>query len=99
MRYLVRGGWVESLSAKRTLRRVEYSGKAVRQLGTKCVKRPKTTVKWEYDGHSGETDSVKQEKKAARLASGREVKYVRGLQVLQDGGRPRRGWQRSCPGP
>ena len=85
LRYLVRGGWVESLSAKRTLRRVEYSGKAVRQLGTKCVKRPKTTVKWEYDGHSGETDSVKQEKKAARLASGREVKYVRGLQVLQDG--------------
>ena len=65
LRYLVRGGWVESLSAKRTLRRVEYSGKAVRQLGAKCIKRPKTTVKWEYDGHSGETDSVKQEKKAA----------------------------------
>ena len=88
---------MESLSARRLLRRAEYLGKEVRQIGDKCVKRPKTSIRWEYDGHSGEADTVKKKKKecdgrrpscrfaATRVASKQEVKYVRGLQVFQDG--------------
>ena len=87
VRNRVRDGWVEGLSAKRILRRVELDGKSVRQIGVKCVKQPNERTAWEYEGTSGDSAKVKAEMKAERLAAGSACRYVRGLRVfIQDQG-------------
>ena len=85
VRNRVRDGWVESLSAKRILRRMELGGKAARQIGKKCVKKPNERTKWVYEGHSQDAAAVKAEKKQERQANGLAGRYVRGLRVfIQD---------------
>ena len=82
VRNKVRDGWVESLSAKRCLRRVEYNGKVSTPIGKKkFVKQPKQQTLWKYEGTSLDSDKVKAEKKKERQALGLVCKYVRGLRV------------------
>ena len=81
LRSKVRGGWVESLSARRTLRRAEYKGKRVTPIGKSGLKRPKSQIKWEYEGNSSDSDSEKAARKLERQAEGLVCKYVRGLRV------------------
>jgi len=77
VRNKVRGGWIESLSAKRScglrprplcghLRRVEYKGKASTPIGKKGVKLPRQQTLWEYEGTSLDSDKVKAAKKKER---------------------------------
>jgi len=82
VRNKVRDGWVESLSAKRCLRRVEYEGKAPTPIGEKFVKQPKQQTLWKYEGTSLDSDKVKAEKKKERQELGLVCKYVRGLRVF-----------------
>ena len=82
LRTQVRGGWVESLSARRTLKRAEQKGKRVAPIGTTGLKRPKPRVKWTYEGNSSDSDSEKDAKKKERHEQGLSCKYVRGLRVF-----------------
>ena len=77
----VRDGWVVTLSAKRSIRRLEEE-KEILQMGLKGVKRPKERIKWEYEGTSLDSDEVKAAMKKERQALGLLCKYVRGLRVL-----------------
>jgi hypothetical protein len=87
VRNRVRDGWVEGLTAKRILRRIEHKDKLAKQIGEKCVKQPKERTTWKYEGTSGDSASVKAEKKAERHANGMACRYVRGLRVfIQDQG-------------
>jgi hypothetical protein len=82
----VRGGWVESLSAKRSIRRLECDGKPSTQIGTRGVKLPRQKTRWKYEGSSLDSDKVKAEKKKERQELGLACKYVRGLRVLAKDG-------------
>ena len=87
VRNRVRDGWVEGLTAKRILRRIEHKDKLAKQIGKKCVKQPKERTTWKYEGTSGDSASMKAEKKAERQANGMACRYVRGLRVfIQDQG-------------
>ena len=81
----VRDGWVEGLTAKRILCRIEHKNKPAKQIGKKCVKQPKERTKWEYEGTSADSASVKAARKEERQANGMACRYVRGLRVfIQD---------------
>ena len=83
LRSKVRSGWVETLSARRTLRRAVKDGKSVKSIGESGLKkRPRPQTKWEYEGNSSDSDSVKAAKKVERQEKGLVCKYVRGLRVF-----------------
>ena len=71
---------MESLSARRTLRRVLRGGKSVTPVG-KGRKKPQTRTEWTYEGISSDSDSVKAAMKNERQERGLTCRYVRGLRV------------------
>jgi len=82
LRSKVRSGWVETLSAMRTLRRASKDGKNVKPIGESGLKKPRPQTKWEYEGNSSDSAGVKAAKKAERQEEGLVCKYVRGLRVF-----------------
>jgi hypothetical protein len=77
----LRNGMVWGLNRKRLARR-HAQGKP----HNVCRRQEDTKIDWVLDGHAGEDDGTKKNKKEERLAQGVAlVKYVRGLRVCQDG--------------
>ena len=60
-------------------------GKKTTRIGKTGNKKYKDVVKWTYDGHAGETEEVKREKKRKRDEKEIKSRYIRGLRVFQDG--------------
>ncbi len=76
----LRNGLVLGLNRRRALRR--HAKGCWHKLLSRVTD---VRITWEVDGHAGEPDDIKKEKKKRRLAEGVAlVKYVRGLRVCQD---------------
>jgi len=79
----LRHGFVHGIHHSRLLRR-HAEGKR-HELTKQLTVR--TAVRWRYDGHGGESEAEKKEKKTMREAAGEDCRYVRGLRFCQECGR------------
>ena len=82
---MVRGGWVVTLSARRSISRIKEKWESLKLMDEHGLKKPKKKTKWKYEGHSQDSAQLKADKKQERQEGGFTCRYVRGLRVfIQD---------------